>query len=307
MLRHLSRDRNPGLLVGFETRDDAAVFAVSDNLALVQTVDFFTPIVDDPYAYGRIAAANSLSDVYAMGGEPLTALNISCFDPDAAPAEVWADVFRGIADTCAEAGVALVGGHSVVDKEPKFGLAVTGKVDPALMFQNTGAKAGDAIWLSKPLGTGIVTTAAKADGCSSEVLDAAIRAMMELNRDACNAARDADCRCGTDVTGFGLVGHLFNVASASGVQLEVEADALPLLPEVAELVARGFTTGGAGRNREYVGTAFESELTSPWIDIAFDPQTSGGLAVFVGSDRSMAGMAKIGHVTGSGEPKIRLI
>lgn len=302
----MPRSIHPDLLVGFETSDDAGVFRLSDDLALVQTVDFFTPIVDDPYAYGQIAAANALSDVYAMGGRPLTVLNICCFDPAAAPPEVWAEVLRGMAEKTAEAGAAVAGGHTVEDKEPKFGMAVTGVVHPGRMFANTEAEAGDVICLSKPLGTGIAATAAKNDACSPEDLAAAIESMTTLNRDACERGLEAGVRCATDITGFGLAGHLFNVARGSGVAIEVSAGSLPVLPGIRLMVKEGHTTGGGPKNRDFLGEALHfEEGVAPWLhSLVLDPQTSGGLALF--SKEPIQGMAMIGRVV-AGDPSIRIV
>ncbi|MCW5940707.1 MAG: selenide, water dikinase SelD [Fimbriimonadaceae bacterium] len=303
VLRAIPRSANPNLLVGFETRDDAGVFRLNETEALVQTMDFFTPIVDDPYAYGAIAAANALSDVYAMGGRPLTVMNIACFNPAAAPPEVWAAVLRGGYDKVTEAGAVVVGGHSVEDNEPKFGLSVTGIVNPSRMFANTNAQPGDGVYLSKPLGTGIVTTAAKFDRCSEDELSAAIAAMSALNREAADQGLEAGVRCATDITGFGLAGHLFNVARASKVRIEVEAGRLPVLPGVERMVAEGMMTGGAGRNEEFLGEAlaFDDDVP-PWLrDVVLDPQTSGGLALF--SATPIEGSVRIGRVV-SGEPGI---
>ncbi|MBX7135553.1 MAG: selenide, water dikinase SelD [Fimbriimonadaceae bacterium] len=295
VLRKLPRSANPNLLVGFESSDDAGVFRLSEDQALVQTLDFFTPVVDDPYAYGQIAAANALSDVYAMGGRPLTVMNICCFNPTLAPPEVWAAVLLGGYDKTTEAGAVVVGGHSVEDREPKFGLSVTGVVNPQHMFANDRARPGDRIWLSKPLGTGIVTTAAKYDSCTSEELDAAVRSMSTLNREACESGLAVGARCATDITGFGLAGHLFNVARASGVTLELSSAALPLLPGVERMVAEGHTTGGGTRNREHLGDALTFGPGVPeWLQLVIvDPQTSGGLAVF--SPEPVAGSVEIGR------------
>jgi selenide,water dikinase len=271
-----------------------------DGQALVQTIDFFTPIVDDPYAYGQIAAANALSDVYAMGGRPISALNVACFDPTAAPAEVWAEVLRGMAEKTIEAGAAILGGHTVEDREPKFGMAVTGLVDPARAFANTNAQDGDVIYLTKPLGTGIVTTAAKGDAASSDELRTAVAAMATLNRAACEAGQAAGVRCATDITGFGLAGHLFNVARASGVEIELWPEALPLLPGVPRMVAEGHVTGGAGRNRAFLGERLRVEGADETIlAVILDPQTSGGLALF--SRIPIPGATPIGRVR-LGEP-----
>jgi len=305
VLGQLPRSVNPNLLVGFEASDDAGVFKLSETQALVQTVDFFTPIVDDPYAYGQIAAANALSDVYAMGGRPLTALNIACFSPSSAPAEVWAAVLKGAYDKTTEAGAVVLGGHSVDDKEPKFGMAVTGLIDPSRMFANTEAKPGDSIWLTKPLGTGIVTTAAKFDNCAPEELDAAIQSMSRLNRAACEAGLAADVRCATDITGFSLAGHLFNVARASKVAIRIETENLPLLPGLERMIADGNTTGGAARNQAFVGDALSVDDKVPgWLfQVVVDPQTSGGLALF--STQPIEGAFKVGEVL-AGAPEIRV-
>lgn len=282
MLRHIPTSADPNVLVGLDTRDDAGVLRLDDERALVQTVDFFTPVVDDPYSYGAIAAANALSDVYAMGGTPISVLNIACFDPSSAPAEVWADVLRGAHDKTMEAGAVVLGGHSVEDPQPKFGMAVTGWVHPGRMFANTNAQVGDRIYLTKPLGTGIVTTAAKFDKCSEEELAAAIASMATLNRHACEMGQAVEVRCATDITGFGLVGHLYNVARASGVRIRVRSADLPVLPGVRGMVAGGCLTGGAAKNEAFVGDALSvSPAVERWLlEVALDPQTSGGLALF---------------------------
>lgn len=296
MLRLLPKSAHPDLLVGFETNDDAGVFRMPDGQALVQTVDFFTPIVDDPYAYGAIAAANSLSDIYAMGGRPLTAMNLCCFDPEAQPAAVWAAVLQGMSDKTQEAGAVLVGGHSVEDKEPKFGMSVTGFVDPDRMFVNSSAKPGDTIYLSKPLGTGIVTTAHKFDRCSKSELAAAIASMSTLNREACEKGVEAGVRCATDITGFGLAGHLFNVARASQVAIEIDTQALPMLPGVGRMVEENLLTGGASKNRQFLGEALRLPANLPrWaLELVLDPQTSGGLALFSGVE--VGGYVAVGRV-----------
>ena len=296
---------NPNLLVGFETSDDAGVFRLSEEQALVQTVDFFTPVVDDPYAYGQIAAANALSDVYAMGGRPISVLNIACFSPAMAPPEVWAAVLQGAYDKTTEAGAVVMGGHSVEDDEPKFGMAVTGLIDPNRMFANTNARVGDLIFLTKPLGTGIVTTAAKNDDCSTEDLGAAIASMSELNARACEHGLTHGVRCATDITGFGLAGHLFNVARASGVAITIDSSALPILPGVERMVAAGHTTGGAEKNRAFLGSAFSVGPEVPgWLtQVALDPQTSGGLALYL--DRKLPNAIEIGRVS-EGTPGIHI-
>jgi selenide,water dikinase len=282
VLRQLPRSANPNLLVGFETSDDAGVFRLPGGITLVQTVDFFTPIVDDPYAYGAIAAANALSDVYAMGGTPITALNIACFSPDMAPAEIWSEILRGAYEKVVESGAVLLGGHSVEDKEPKFGMAVTGLIDPSKMFENTQAKPGDRIYLSKPLGTGIVSTAAKFDAADSDHFAQATQSMMTLNKDASTWGIDQGVRCATDITGFGLAGHLFHIAKASKVHIQINHQALPLLTGVMPGLLGGFVTGGATKNAAYLGDSLTLHHGLPdWVlPVMLDPQTSGGLALF---------------------------
>ena len=292
----MPQSSHPNLLVGLETRDDAGVFRLSEDQALVQTLDFFTPIVDDPYAYGAIAAANALSDVYAMGGRPMTVLNIACFDPDAAPAEVWAQVLLGAYDKTTEAGAVVLGGHSVIDDEPKFGMSVTGMVNPNHMFANTNAKVGDRIYLTKPLGTGIVSTAIKFEGCTPEQAQIAIDSMMMLNKDACEVGLKHGVRCATDITGFGLAGHLYNIARASEVAIEINTSALPIFPGIEAMVEAGFVTGGSAKNRAFVSEACTIAPSVPnWlIQVCFDPQSSGGLALF--SSEDIEGYPCIGRV-----------
>ncbi|MFM9872207.1 MAG: selenide, water dikinase SelD [Fimbriimonadaceae bacterium] len=305
VLRLLPKQTHPDLLVGFDTKDDAGVIRVpgSSNLALIQTMDFFTPVVDDPYSYGAIAAANALSDVYAMGGTPMTVMNIACFDPEAAPAEVWAQIFLGMAEKCAEAGATIVGGHSVEDDEPKFGLSVTGIVDVNRIFANTQAKPGERLFLSKPLGAGIATTAAKFDKCSEEEIGAAIETMSTLNRQAMEIAQEQNVRCATDITGFGLIGHLWNIARASGVKITVVAHKLPILPGIERMVNDGCITGGSLKNRSALGNDLTVHQEVPnWLrEVVADPQTSGGLAVT--SNNEVDQSVEIGFIE-SGEPEI---
>lgn len=299
----MPRPTDPRLLVGLETFDDAGVFAVSDDLALVQTVDFFAPIVDDPYAFGQIAAANALSDVYAMGGEPLTALNIVGFPNDKLPMEVLAEILRGADAKIREAGAVIVGGHSVIDDEVKFGLAVTGRVDPRVMLTNAGARAGDRLVLTKPIGTGLLATAAKRGDLGADEQRTLIESMATLNRAASLAARAVGARCATDVTGFGLLGHASHIARASEVTLVVRAAAVPILPGAREAVTRGIRTGGAERNRAYLDPLVDWGATSE-ADRALlvDPQTSGGLLVAISASRvaeylaAVSGAVEIGEV-----------
>lgn len=277
---------DPRILVGHETFDDAGVFRLSDDLAIVQTVDFFAPIVDDPYEFGQIAAANALSDIYAMGGEPLTALSIVGFPVGQLPLEVLTDILRGGQDKVHEAGASVIGGHSIIDDEVKYGLAVTGRVDPRQILSNANARPGDILVLTKPLGTGFVTTALKRGSLSRERGAPAISAMRSLNLDAASAALAVGSRCATDVTGFGLLGHASHVARASQVTVRFRVAELPVLPAAQEAWEAGATPGGAERNEEYLrelvdwgaATAFERAL-------ALDPQTSGGLLAAVPAGR----------------------
>lgn len=297
---------HPDLLVGFSSGDDAGVFRLPDGSVLVQTMDFFTPIVDDPYAYGQIAAANALSDVYAMGGHPLTVMNIACFDPTAAPPEIWANVLLGMADKTAEAGAVVVGGHSVEDKEPKFGMSVTGLVKPDQVLTNATAKAGQKLAISKPLGTGIVTTAAKFDKCSEAEISAAISAMTTLNKSAMEAAHSVGATCATDVTGFGLLGHLGNITRESGVRGVVDLTRLPTLPGVERMVAEGCLTGGAGKNQLAMGERLMIPTEAPYwlVQVALDPQSSGGL--LIACDEVPNGFVEIGCIeSGHGEVELR--
>lgn len=294
------------IIVGFDSRDDAGVYVLPNGEALVQTIDFFTPVVDDAYSFGQIAAANALSDIYAMGGRPLTVLNVACFDPSAAPAQVWADIFRGMADKTIEAGAVILGGHSVEDDEPKFGMAVTGLVQPDQVISNRSARVGQRIQLSKPLGSGIVTTAAKFDKASEEEIQFAVGVMSKLNSKAAQTAIDAGVNCGTDITGFGLVGHLWNIARESGVRIEVNLGMLPVMQGVARMVADGCVTGGSAKNRSALGENLViEESADKWrVEVAVDPQTSGGLAV--ASEQSLEGYIEIGRVV-EGEPAVVLL
>ncbi len=285
--------RHADVLVGLDTSDDAGVIRLSPDLALIQTVDFFTPIVDDPYQFGAIAAANSLSDVYAMGGTPLTALNILCFPIKELPGTVLADILRGGADKMREAGVHLAGGHSVDDPEPKYGLSVTGTVHPDRIATNAHATDGDVLVLTKPLGTGILTTAAKNDALDDETLRLACETMATLNRAAAEAMQaigigsGEDVHAATDITGFGLLGHLSHVARASGVVLRLDSAAIPLLPRARELATAGFTTGGGSSNGTYLESivTFAESVPGDLRDVLLDPQTSGGLCIAVAADR----------------------
>ena len=274
---------------------------MTDDLALVQTLDFFTPIVDDPYLFGQIAAANSLSDVYAMGGKPVTVMNILCYPIATRPIEELAEILRGGADKVAESGAALVGGHSVEDPEPKFGLSVTGLIEPSRITTNAGAQPGDVIVLTKPLGTGIITTAAKFDEAAPDTLRRACESMATLNRGAANAMRhagigpDKAIHACTDITGFGLLGHLWQLARASGVGLELDSLALPALPDIEALIAAKNVTRGDRDNRAYLGEhLLVNADVLPWrLSLMLDPQTSGGLAICVRPDALEALLAAL--------------
>jgi selenide, water dikinase len=269
------QDKN--LMVGIETSDDAAVYKLDDERAIIQTLDFFTPVVDDPYTYGQIAAANSLSDVYAMGGKPLVALNIVCF-PLCLPIEVLGEILRGGADKVLEAGAVVVGGHTVDDNEPKYGLSVTGMVHPSKVLKNYGCKAGEVIILTKPLGIGIINAAIKGDAASKEAYDKAVKVMAELNKYSAEVITDYDISACTDITGFGFMGHSYEMASASKVTLKFNKDEIPYIAEAKEYAQMGLVPGGAYRNKEYLKGKYSLNNVPEWLeDILFDPQTSGGL------------------------------
>lgn len=278
----IPRQNLPGVLVGYEYSDDAGVFQLTSDIAVVQTVDYFPPIVDDAYTYGQISAANSLSDVYAMGGVPKTALSIVGFPAQGVDFSILGDIMRGGSDKLTEAGVALLGGHSVRDDEIKFGYAVTGIIDPKNMKQNRGAKVGDRIILTKPLGTGLITTAGKRGKASAEHIQAAVSSMLQLNRAAAEVAVAVQVDAMTDVTGFGLAGHAVEVAKASRVSMEFDHLKLPLLPGVLDYSRLGFCAGGLTSNEEFFGRnvlIFDS-VSLEMKHVFFDPQTSGGLLIF---------------------------
>ena len=290
MLRALDNlfpaEHHPNLLVGLGSPDDAAVYRLNDEQALIQTVDFFTPIVDTPYEYGAIAAANALSDVYAMGGEVLFALNIAALPPDL-PTDMMAEILRGGADVVRSVGAAIAGGHTIQDKEPKYGLAVTGLVHPGRILTKGGARPGDVLVLTKPLGTGTITTALKRGQVAPAHLDAAITSMMRLNRVASQAARAAGARSATDITGFGLIGHTSEMAEASGVRFRIRFDALPWLPGALGYAEAWVFAGGAHNNHAFYNPLVT--YTRPVLDwqetLLHDPQTSGGLLVAVAPER----------------------
>jgi selenide,water dikinase len=285
ILHMLPTLEHPDLIVGTETNDDAGVFRLRDDLAIVNTVDFFTPMVDDPYVFGQVAAANALSDVYAMGGEPRTAMNIVGFPKGKMDIEVLGEVLRGGAEKAHEAGVVVIGGHSLIDPEIKYGMAVTGVIHPDRVIRNVGVRDGDALVLTKALGTGIITTAIKREAASDRSADAAIASMVTLNRAASVIMREFTVHACSDVTGFGLLGHSQEMASGSGVTLVLESNALPVLYGAVELAEHGLTKGGCRRNRDYLQdkVAVGESVGAGLVEVAFDPQTSGGLLIAVPS------------------------
>ncbi len=322
VLSSLKRQTHPDLLVGLAKSDDAAVYRVTDEIAIVETVDFFPPIVDDPYTYGAIAAANSMSDVYAMGGQVLFALNVAGF-PREFPKEVIAEIFRGGAEKVAEGGGVVAGGHTVVDAEPKYGLCVTGRVHPGKIFLKGGLRAGDRLFLSKPLGTGAIATAAKEDACAPEVLQGAVQSMLRLNRVAAEVAQELEVRGATDITGFGLLGHAAEMVEASGAGILIRASKLPLLEGALPLAEKGHLSGGMKRNRRHLESTLgakgqlkiDASLPAALTSLLFESETSGGLLFAVPPDRAglvIEGFKKrgepcweIGEVTT--EPTIRIV
>ena len=314
LVRSFDPARHPQLLAGLGTPDDAAVYRLNARTAVVATVDFFAPLVDDPWRYGAIAAANAMSDVYAMGGEVALALNVAAF-PEDLPPETAAAIIRGGAEKVAEAGGVVAGGHTVWDDEPKYGLSVLGLVHPARLLRKDALRAGDRLYLTKPLGTGVILAAT--GGGDSPQLDGAVESMLRLNRHAAHLAVRHRLRAATDVTGFGLAGHLWEMVERSGVAARIDAGALPLLPGAREAAADGAHTGGEGRNRDWVGDRFTADTDVPdeLAAIAFDPQTSGGLLLACPGRKAMAleesfaedgePLWPIGRVT-RGEPRIEL-
>jgi selenide,water dikinase len=281
VLRDLPKVHDANLLVGTETADDAGVYRLTDDLALVQTIDFFPPVVDDPFLYGQIAAANSLSDVYAMGGVPKTALNLACFPDDKLPLTILGEILGGGAQKCLEAECVIVGGHTVRDVEIKYGLAVTGIVHPQKILTKAGARPGDQLVLTKPLGTGFVTTAHKANDCPKEAFEAAVVAMASLNKSAAEVMRNFPVHSCTDLTGVGLAGHAYEMAEGSNVTITIDLPHLPILPRVGELVKRGHFTRASKTNADFVAHALRIEGQPDPIRLAvfYDAQTSGGLMI----------------------------
>ena len=316
----MPRSDDPALLVGSDTMDDAAVYRLDDDTALVQTVDFFTPVVDDPFDFGRIAAANAFSDIFAMGGRPLTALNIVGFPSGTLPLEYLERILAGGAETARLAGATIVGGHTIDDPEPKYGMAVTGLVKPGEQLTNAAAVPGDVLILTKPLGTGVVAAAIKEGTASLPAIVAATNAMAALNKDAAEVARECEVKAVTDVTGFGLLGHLTEMCRASGVGAEVWFDGLPLLPEVEGLLRQGVVPGGTKRNLEYVKpwTTFAPRMQQWQKYVAADAQTSGGLLLAVPAERvpqvvealekrNVLAAAVVGRIEEAGRPLLKVL
>ncbi|MBI3650417.1 MAG: selenide, water dikinase SelD [Acidobacteria bacterium] len=279
---------NENLIVGFDTADDAGVFRLRDDLAIVQTLDFFTPIVDDPFDYGRIAALNSINDVWAMGGTPITAMAITCFPKKGVDYAILTDIMRGGLAVLMENQVTLIGGHSVDNEQIMFGYSVTGIIDPNQVATNAGARPGDAIILTKALGTGIISTGIKFGKTSEEIAAASLATMLTAGKQAAELMREFKVRGATDVTGFALLGHAWELAKASRVTIEIDAATLPILPGALELAAQGLITSGNKTNREYVGEdVFLNEAVSEEMRrVLFDPQTAGGLLIVIAADRA---------------------
>ena len=285
------------MLVGIETADDAGVYLVRDDLALVQTVDFFTPIVDDPYDYGRIAALNSINDVWAMGGTPITALAVTCFPKKGVDFQILADVMRGGLDVLTENGVALLGGHSVDNAQIMFGYAVTGTIDPRQVMTNRGARPGDALILTKPIGTGVISTGIKFEKAAAEIAAASLATMLLAGRRAAEVMREFAVQGATDVTGFGLLGHAWEMANGSNVTLEIDAARVPQIGGAYELAEQGLITSGDRTNRLYVGRSvrLSESLSKPMASLLFDPQTAGGMLIAIDAARAEAMRARLGE------------
>ena len=318
MLGKLARQHDPNVLVGFDRADDAGVYRIAPDQALVQTVDFFTPIVDDPYTFGQIAATNALSDVYAMGGKPLTALALVCF-PEKAKLEILERILAGGLSKMIEAGCTVIGGHSIRDEETKFGYSVTGVVDPQKVLTNAGAKAGDALLFTKGIGTGVISTAIKKGKAESGWIDAAVRSMTALNKRAAEVISGGNfiVNAMTDVTGFGLIGHLREMVLASEVSMHISCEKVPLLEGALECVRAGYIPAGLRNNREFAECLVEYDgqgIAEEVRALLFDPQTAGGLLISTPDGPSLtcalrnAGVAaeQIGDVVAKAKPRIRV-
>jgi selenide, water dikinase len=293
------------LIVGFETADDAGVYRLRDDLAIVQTLDFFTPIVDDPYDYGRIAALNSINDVWAMAGTPITAMAITCFPKKGVDPAILGEIMRGGLETINEYGVTLIGGHSVDNEQIMFGYSVTGVIDPNKVAKNSGARTGDVIILTKPIGTGVISTAIKKGRASDAVVAGSVETMLTPGKYAAEAMREFSVTGATDVTGFALIGHAWEMACASKVTIEIDASAVPLLDGALELASQGMLTSGDKTNREYVGADVEiaEAVDQNIIKLLFDPQTAGGMLIAIAADKSEALL----HTLNKDYPKARAI
>ena len=299
VLHDLPKFKNPDLLVGTETSDDAGVYRLRPDLAIVNTVDFFTPIVDDPYVFGQISATNSLSDVYAMGGDPKTCMNIVCFPKGKMDIEILGEILKGGAEKVKESGAVVVGGHSIIDEEIKFGMAVTGVIHPDKILRNVGVQEGDALILTKPLGTGIITTALKKGKASEESVNEAVQSMTTLNATAAQVARQHPVHACSDVTGFGILGHALEMASGSDVTLVIDSAKMPLLRGTPRLAEKGYITGGCKRNRDYLNDKMliDKNIREGLVEAALDPQTSGGL-LFAIARRHAAKLLEELHAAG---------
>ncbi len=273
--------------MGLDTSDDAAVYKLDENTAIIQTLDFFTPVVDDPYVFGQIAAANSLSDVYAMGGKPILALNITCF-PTCLSMDILAEILKGGSDKVQEAGALLVGGHTVDDNEPKYGLSVTGTIHPDKVLSNSSAKAGDVLVLTKPLGLGVLNTAIKAEMLDKSIEQKAIDVMISLNNIAADGMNIVGANSCTDITGFGLLGHAYEMAKGSDVSIIIDSKAVPVIEGTIEKAEMGLVPAGTYKNQEYLGknVKYEGEVPVYLKDILFDPQTSGGLLISLEKEKA---------------------
>lgn len=287
--------QNENLIVGFDTADDAGVYRLRDDLALVQTLDFFTPIVDDPFDYGRIAALNSINDVWAMAGTPITAMAITCFPKKGVDLAILTEIMRGGLETLNEYGVTLLGGHSVDNEQIMFGYSVTGLIDPRQVARNSGAQAGDVIILTKPIGTGVISTGIKWAKTSPDVAASSVETMLTPGKYAAAAMREFEVKGATDVTGFALLGHLWEMACASRVTIEIDSAHVPILPGASQLAAEGMLTSGDKTNREYVGADVEigDTVGDQLRHLLYDPQTAGGMLISIPEDRAETLLARL--------------
>ncbi len=319
-MKSLGRSQDPNLIVGFETSDDAAVYKLTDEIAFISTVDFITPPVDDPYWFGQIAAANSLSDIYAMGGKPLTALNLVMFPSKILDMGILREILRGGSDKVTEAGASIAGGHSVDDNEPKYGLAVTGVVHPRRILTNAGAQEGDVLILTKPIGTGVLFNACRSKRLSWRELEAILPRVASLNREAIEIAIQFDVHACTDITGFGIIGHSLEMAKGSQMEIHLFYDQIPIYPHALEMYQRGETTGSNKANRKLSEGFLEinKTLTREREEILFDPQTSGGLLLSVSykeadtfiealKKKEVGPVARVGEVVAMSHPKVKIL